>query len=130
MDNENPVNPRVLISGLWVTMLFVFAYVDIFALFRADVLENSLAGKVPPFDVSQTFLALTTLYILIPSLMIVLTLVLPRKINRPANIVLAILYVLTIIGGCIGETWIYYLMGSAVEVLLLLFVAWKSWKVL
>jgi hypothetical protein len=130
MDNENSVNPRVLISGLWVTMLFVFAYVDIFALFRADVLENSLAGKVPPFDVSQTFLALTTLYILIPSLMIVLSLILPRKINRPTNIVLAILYAMTIVGGCIGETWIYYLLGSAVEIILLALIAWKAWKVL
>jgi hypothetical protein len=130
MDTDNPVNPRVLISGLWVTMLFVFAYVDIFALFRADVLENALTGKVPPFDVSQTFLALTTLYIIIPSFMIALTLVLPRKINRPANIILAIFYSVTIIGGCIGETWIYYLMGSAVEVVLLAIIAWKSWSTL
>jgi hypothetical protein len=111
-------------------MLMVFAYVDIFGLFRADVLTNALAGTVPPFEVSQTFLTMTTVYILIPSLMIILTLILPRKINRPANIVFAILYAITIVGGCIGETWIYYLLGSAVEVVLLGAIVWASWKTL
>ena len=130
MNSENPVNPRVVISGLWITMLFIFAYVDIFALFRADVLEGALNGQVDVFDVSQTFLALTTLYIVIPSLMVFLTLVLPRKINRVANMTLAILYAITIIGGCVGETWIYYLLGSALEVILLATITWRSLKTL
>ena len=111
-------------------MLFIFAYVDIFAFFRADVLEEVLAGKVAVFEVNQTFLALTTLYILLPSLMVALTLTLPRKINRPTNVTLAVLYAITIIGGCIGETWIYYLVGSAFEIILLAIIAWKAWTTL
>lgn len=130
MANSDPVHPRIVISSLWATMLFVFAYVDIFALFRADVLEQALAGRVAVFDVSQTFLALTTLYVVIPSLMIFLTLVLPRGINRAANIVLAGLYILTIAASCVGETWIYFWIGSLLEVALLLEVARRAWKTL
>lgn len=130
MANSDPVHPRIVISSLWATMLFIFAYVDIFALLRADVLEQALAGRVAVFDVSQTFLALTTLYVVIPSLMIFLTMVLPRGINRAANIVLAGLYILTIAASCVGETWIYFWIGSLLEVALLLEVARRAWKTL
>ncbi len=102
-------------------MLFVFAYVDIFGFFRADVINGALAGEVsgPGFAIDQTFLALTTLYILIPSLMVAGSLLLPHRPNRLANLTLAPIYALTIVGAMVGETWVYYLIGSSVELVLL-----------
>jgi len=117
--DEQPVNTRIKIAGLWASMLFVFAYVDVFGLFRKDVLENALAGKVFTFEVNQMFLLLTTVYILIPCIMLVLTLVLKAKTSRMLNIVISSVYILTIIGGVVGESWLYYIVGSVVEVLLL-----------
>ena len=117
--DEQPVNTRIKIAGLWASMLFVFAYVDVFGLFRKDVLENALAGKVFTFEVNQMFLLLTTVYILIPCIMLFLTLVLKAKTSRMLNIVISSVYILTIIGGVVGESWLYYIVGSVVEVLLL-----------
>ena len=116
-----PLDRRIVMSGLWVSMLFVFAYVDIFGFFRADVINGALTGTVPGvgFNIDQTFLALTTLYILIPSLMVAGSLLLPYRYNRLANLVLPGIYALTIVGGMIGETWAYYLIGSGVELVLL-----------
>ncbi len=127
-SDTTAVSVRVKIAGLWTSLLFVFAYVDIFAFFRADVLNDALAGKVHIFEAGQTFLFLTTLYVTIPSLMIFLSLVLAPKINRWANIVVAVLYAITIAGSCVGETWIYFLFGSAVEVVLLGIIVWYAWK--
>ena len=117
-----PLDRRIVLSGLWVTMLFVFAYVDIFAFWRADVIEGALAGEVPGpgFAIGQTFLALTTLYILVPSLMVAGSLLLPQRGNRIANLVVPVVYILTIVGSMVGESWIYYLLGSVVEIVLLL----------
>lgn len=117
-----PLDRRIVLSGLWVTMLFVFAYVDIFAFWRADVIEGALAGEVPGpgFAIGQTFLALTTLYILVPSLMVAGSLLLPQRGNRIANLVVPVVYILTIVGSMVGESWIYYLIGSVVEIVLLL----------
>jgi len=112
------VNVRVKISALWTAMLFVFAYIDIFGFFRSDVRADVEAGVVSGFTVSQTFLLVTTVYILIPSLMVFGTLVLRPRINRIVNITLSILYALTIIAGAVGE-WTYYLVGSAIEIALL-----------
>lgn len=104
--DEQLVNTRIKIAGLWTSMLFVFAYIDIFGLFRKDVLENALAGKVFTFEANQTFLALTTLYILIPCIMLFLTLTLKAKTSRILNIVISSFYILTILGSTVGETWV------------------------
>ena len=112
------VNVRIKISALWTAMLFVFAYVDIFSLFRPDFRADVEAGVVSGFTVNQTFLLVTTIYIVIPSLMVFGTLVLRPRINRIVNIALGIIYAATIIAGAVGE-WSYYVLGSAIEVALL-----------
>jgi len=99
-------------------MLFVFAYVDIFSLYRPDFRTELEAGEVGGFTVDQAFLLGTTAYVVIPSLMVFAALVLRPAVNRIANIAFAGLYVLTIVAGSIGE-WNYYVLGSAVEVALL-----------
>jgi hypothetical protein len=110
-------------------MLIVFAYVDIFGFFRADILEAALDGKVATMGVTidQVFLVFTTVYILIPTLMVVLSLVLRPRVNRIVNIVVALIYAVSIIAACIGETWAYYFLGSAVEVVLLIAIVRTAW---
>jgi Family of unknown function (DUF6326) len=113
-------HPGVVLSALWTATMFVFAYVDVFGFFRADVLTAALDGRIPVgFAVDQTFLVLTLAYVAVPSLMVVLSLVLPRRVNRVVTVVVAALYAVSVVASCIGETWVYYLLGSAVEVALL-----------
>ena len=120
---DTKVDVKVVLGGLWISTLFVFAYVDIFGFWRA-------ARKVPDagFAINQTFLAFTTLYILIPSLMVVVSLVAPARINRPANLVVSLLYAVSVVVGAVGETWAYYIIGSVVEVLLLFLIARLAWS--
>ena len=127
---DTRVDVKLVLSALWIAMLFVFAYVDIFAFFREDVLRAALDGKVgtTALTVNQGFLTSALVYILLPSLMVVLSLVLKPRVNRMTNLVLSVLYSATIVYSCIGETWVYYLLGSAVEVVLLLAIARTAWK--
>lgn len=120
------MNVRIKISALWVSMLFVFAYVDLFSLYRADVREDLEAGELAGFTVNQAFLVGTTVYVVVPSLMVFLALVLRARVSRIANIALSVVYALTVVGGAIGE-WGYYVLGSAVEVALLAAVAYYAW---
>ncbi|PID96326.1 MAG: hypothetical protein CSA84_05890 [Actinomycetales bacterium] len=127
---SDAAHPRVVLMSLWTTMLFVFAYVDIFAFWRADVIEGSLAGTVPVsgFTIDQRFLVLTTLYVLVPSLMIAGSTMLPWRILRPLTIGLAGLYAATITASTVGEPWAYYLIGSAVEVAVLIVIILWAWR--
>ena len=78
------------------------------------------------FTIGQGFLLGVTLYIALPSLMVFLSLVLPVKITRVTNIVLPVIYGITIVGGAVGE-WNYYILGSAIEVALLAGIAYYAW---
>ncbi len=120
------VSVRVKISALWTAMLFVFAYVDLFSLYRPDFRAEIEAGQIAGFAVNQSFLVGVTSYILIPSLMVFLSLVLAPRVARWANLVLSSVYALTIVAGAIGE-WTYYVLGSAIEVVLLAAIAYFAW---
>ena len=120
------VNVRIKISALWTSMLFVFVYVDLFSLYRPDVRADLEAGKIGGFTINQSFLLGTTVYVVIPSLMVFLTLILRPGVNRIANIALSVMYALTIIARAIGE-WNYYILGSAIEVILLAAIIYYAW---
>ncbi len=120
------VNVRIRISGLWTAMLFIFAYVDIFSFFRPDFRAEVEAGVVAGFTVNESFLLGTTMYVVVPSLMVFGTLILRPKLNRIANIGLAAIYAVTIMAGVIGE-WNYYILGSAIEVALLAGIVYYAW---
>lgn len=123
---SSPVNVRIKISALWTAMLFVFAYVDIFSLYRPDFRADIEAGEISGFAIGEGFLLATTAYILFPSLMVFGALVMRPRVNRIANIGLATIYALTIIAGAIGE-WGYYVLGSVVEVALLAAIGYYAW---
>ncbi len=120
------VNVRIKLSTLWTSMLFVFAYVDLFSLYRADFRADVEAGEIGGFTVNQAFLLGTTAYVVIPSLMVFLSLILRPRIGRIASIALSVMYALTIIAGAIGE-WSYYILAGAIGVMLLAAIVYYSW---
>ena len=111
-------------------MLFVFAYVDIFGFYRVDVLDAALDGRVATTDlkVDQVFLTGTLIYIAVPILMVVLSLLLKPRVNRIVNIVLSLLYMMSLISSAIGEDWAYYIVGSVIEVVVLLGIVVTAWR--
>ena len=127
---DTQVDVKLVLCALWIAMLFVFAYVDIFGFLRADVLKAALDGKVATtgFTINQVFLTFTLIYILLPTLMVVLTLLLKPRVNRIVNIVVSLVYLITIIVSAIGETWAYYFLGSFIEVILLVAISRTAWK--
>ena len=127
---DAPIDVKLVLSALWIAMLFVFAYVDIFGFFRADVLHAALDGEVAAtgLAVNQVFLVATLVYILLPALMVVLSLMLRPRLNRMLNLVVSVVYAVTIIASCIGETWVYYFLGSLIEVALLGTIALTAWR--
>ena len=120
------INPRLKIAALWTSMLLIFAYVDIFGLFRSDVRADIEAGKIFAFTIGQGFLLGATIYVLVPSLMLFLSLVLSVRVTRSLNVVVAVLYAVTIAAGAIGE-WNYYILGSLTEAALLAAVVYYAW---
>ena len=125
-DVKIPV--KLKLSALWAATLFLYAYGDIFGFFRPDVIESVKAGKIAGFQINQVFLLAISIYILIPSAMVFLALVLKPEVNRSANLIISVAYFATIVLSAIGETWAYYVFLSLAESVLTLLIAWHAWK--
>jgi hypothetical protein len=109
-------------------MLFLFAYGDIFGFFAPGQIEEVIAGEISGIEITQVFLFGISVYIAIASVMIFLSLVLRPSVNRWTNIVLPILYIVSIVASAIGETSAYFLFLSAAESALLLLIIWYAWS--
>lgn len=127
---SDAAHPRLALTALWTSTMFVVAFVDIFAFYRADVRAQIEAGRAFVFTIDDAFLLGIVLYVAIPALMIAGSALLPRRINRVAQIVVASAFALTIVGASIGERT-YYLVASGIELALLAGIViiatrWKS----
>jgi len=122
------INIKIKLSALWATVMFIYLYVDIFGFFKPGVIEDAIAGKVWTFQITQVWLLGVIILMTIPSLMVFLSLVLPVKVNRWANIIVGILYIVVTLGMTIGESYAFYIFGSIVEALLLLLIVVYAWK--
>ncbi len=121
------VGVRFKIAALWIAMLFLFAYGDIFGFFSPGQIKEVMAGEISGVAITQVFLFAVSLYIAIASVMVFFSLVLIPTVNRWTNIVLPSLYVVSIVVSAIGETSAYYWFLSIAESALLLLIVWYAW---
>lgn len=127
---NTPIDIKFRLSALWIAIMFVYAYVDIFGLMRADYLEALLVGEIvnTPLKVSQGFLVGAVIYILPASLMVYFSLTLRPAVNRWVNVIVAGVYMVTVALACIGEEWFYFLFGSAIELVLFVMIVRLAWR--
>jgi len=124
-DVQVPV--RLKLSALWMSVMFLYVYVDIFALYEPGTIDDILVGRVWEFDISQGWALGALALMATPILMVFLSLALPARVGRGTNVVVASLFVLVSIGNAVGETWAFYWFDSAVEAVLLLLIIWYAW---
>ena len=134
MSTANPrvledvkVGVRLKISALWIAMLFLFAYGDLFGFFKPGQIEEVISGEISGIKITQVFLLGASVYVAIASAMVFLSLVLKPRVNRWTNIVLAVLFIVSIAVSIVGETWAYFIFLSIAEIGLLLLIVWYAW---
>jgi hypothetical protein len=110
--------------------MFCFAYADILAHMRSDIIEGILAGELGGVQLTQEALIGSAVFMLIPIVMIFVSLMLKAKVNRWLNIVLGAIYVginlITML--MTGGGWTYYYIFAVVEVAISVLIVWFAWK--
>ncbi len=122
------IDVKIKLAALWVAVMFSYVYNDIFDLYRPGEMEHIIAGNMGPFPTTQASLLTAMILMTIPTLMVFLPLALPAKTNRWTNIIVGILYIIVAIQNVIGESWVFYISGNIVQVLLLLLIVGYAWK--
>src|SRR5918996_637137 len=118
--HDPPVPVRAKLAAAWTSFMFLYIYVDYFALYKPGVIDDILAGVVWEFQISQTLLTVFLALIAVPILMIVLSVILPARANRVINLAVASVYVPVSAFNAVGESWTFFYWGAvALEVIVL-----------
>lgn len=122
------VGLKLKLAALWVSFMFLYIYVDHFHLYMPGTIGDIQAGRVFTFDITQGCLLAALVSVTIPALMISLSVVLPAKVNRWANIMIAAVYIPYSLFNLAGEAWVHMVFGAVVEVVLLCLIIRYAWK--
>ena len=122
------VSVNLKLATLWASFIFLYIYVDYFSLYMPGKIEDIVKGRVFVFDITQGFLLTALASVTIPALMIFLSVALPAKANRWANIIIAAVYIPYTLFNLAGEAWMHMLFGAVAEVVLLCIIICYAWK--
>ena len=122
------INVKMKLSALWIALMLLYIYADIFHLFMPGQIEKMMEGFMGPFPVTQGSLLSASILMVIPPIMVFLSLSLKSTVNRWANIVFGVLYTLVNVSNSIGETWVHYIVFVILEISLTLLIIRYAWK--
>ena len=125
-DRRIPV--KVTLVAAWTSFMFLYAYVDILGFYTPGIVQDILDGKVYAFELSQTFSVSALTLVAVPILMIVLSAMLPARVNRIMNLVVAGLYVPATVFNVAGGSWLFfYGLGVVLELIVLAVIVRSAW---
>ena len=126
MRSDMVVHVKLKLSALWVATTLCYLYGDLFGFFRQQTLSEIVAGKAGMIGTQAGLLA-AAVSVAIPSVMVVLSLVLPPNASRWLNVVLGVVYTVISLATMSGG-WMYYLFLGVIEAVLTLSIAWNAWR--
>jgi len=128
---DKKVNVKAKLALLWVALMFLYIYNDIFSMYQPGHVADLFEGHLEGVQFTQTLLIGAAVLMALPSLMVLLSLVLKAKVNRIVNIVAGIFHILILIGTqFVGESdsWFYWRFNELMEALFLVLIIWIAWK--
>jgi hypothetical protein len=124
------VDVKVKLSALWVALMFLYLYNDVFSIYRKDFVEEVLTGEVGGMEITQVFMLGAAMLMAVSILMVFLALALPARVNRWTNIVVGVLLLALLLATLLvpGDLWAYYAFYMVLEAVLLTLIVWHAWK--
>jgi hypothetical protein len=114
------MNRKEKMSLLWIVVMLNMAFADILTFILPGSLQEIMTGKVGGLQPTQAMLLAFAVLIEIPIVMIVLSRMLKRRINRILNIVASIITIAFVVGG--GSATLHYMFCAGMEVVCMLLI--------
>ena len=121
MIAKEKMNPKVLLSTLWLFAMLTYTYGDVVTLM--DPVKH---GSI---ELTEGFLLFGSILMMIPISMVLLSRILKYRANRWANIIAgAFMTAFLTVTLFVAVPTTYYAFFSAIEIACTLFIAWYAWK--
>lgn len=122
---DRRVNVKVKLALLWVALMFLYIYNDIFSMYQPGHVADLVEGHVEGVHFNQQLLLGAAMLMALPSFMVLLSLILKAKANRLLNIIAGAFHILVLIGTQFvgeGETWFYWRFNELLEAVFLVLI--------
>lgn len=116
---------RTRLSLLWVFVMLNMIFADILSFMNAETLQQFLAGHAGQIAITPGFLLLAAVLTEIPIAMVVLSLVLPQRAARWANVAAGLFTVAYVWG--LGSIAPHYIFIAAMETVGCALIVWSAW---
>jgi hypothetical protein len=124
--NTTGIDMKALLSTIWIFVLFNIAFRDIHEILRPGFLEEVMTGTVNGVQMTEGFLLLGGMMLEIPIAMVLLSRVLPYRVNRWANIIAGPIAITLIVVGAPSD--LDDMFFATIVVVTLLLLVWYAWK--
>lgn len=115
---------KIIFSALWAVVMLNMIKADVLSLYIPGAVDElaQFAGDTP----IESLMLIGAVMMEAPTLMVVLSLVLPYKINRWAHLILSVFVLIFIWGG--GSSKPHYIFIAGVETVCLAIIFWRALK--
>ena len=128
--DDPPIPVQAKLAAAWTSFMFLVIYIDYFHLSQPGEIDVIRGGDIFVFEISGTLMTVFFALIAIPTLMVLLSMTLPARVNRTTNLVVALLFIPICVFNAAGASWdwaFYYGLTIGVEVLILAFILRSAW---
>ncbi len=126
--SEFDINIKIKMSAIWGSVMSLYIYCDYFQLYTPGKLQSMLNGTTKFGSGDQGVLLGLSSILLVTSLMICLSILLPAKINRILNILVGFIMTLFLAFLAYIVDWYFYQMYAVVEAILTFSIVWYAWN--
>jgi len=130
LSEDPPIPVQAKLAAAWTSFMFLVIYIDYFHLYQPGEIDVIRGGDIFAFEISGTLMTIFFALIAIPTLMVLLSMTLPARVNRATNLVVATLFIPICVFNAAGASWdwaFYYGFTIGVEVLILAFILRSAW---
>ena len=115
---------RVILSTLWVVVMFNMVFADILSFITPGALQELWTGQAG-VQLTPGLLLVFAILLEVPIAMIFVSRILKQEANRWANPIAAVITTLFVVGG--GSMSLHYVFFAAVEIACMALIVWYAW---
>ncbi|QHI35001.1 hypothetical protein IMCC3317_03470 [Kordia antarctica] len=129
---DSKIDIKIKLASLWTALMFLYIYADYFQTMTPSHREMVESMQTPNGPLTPGLLLISSVIIMIPALMIMLSIFLKPKINRILNIIMGIIWALLsimIFFDSISSEWQHFFaFYQVVELVVLSIIIWQAFK--
>lgn len=119
---------KIKLSAIWGSVMSLYIYCDYFQLYTPGKLQAMLAGTTIFGKGDQLILLGLSTFMLVTSLMICASILMPAKLNKWLNIFVGVVMTVFLAILAFKAGYYYYKVYAVVESLLTFYIVWLAWQ--